>query len=129
LICGITGFDPFTLLLFNEQPVVISLVCLLKTGLAGLLSAYLFRIITNKYIGSFVASAIVPIVNTGLFIIGMLLINGTLLDLSLISEGSNALIAIITAFVGVNFFFELGVNLVFAPALFRLIKVLDKIKR
>jgi hypothetical protein len=59
----------------------------------------------------------------------MLLINGTLLDLSLISEGSNALIAIITAFVGVNFFFELGVNLVFAPALFRLIKVLDKIKR
>ena len=44
--CGILGADGFTNVLFATDPVIITLVCVLKTALAGTVSALLFKFIT-----------------------------------------------------------------------------------
>lgn len=125
---GILGADGFTNVLFATDPVVIILVCLLKTGVAGYLSGLLFKIIKkhNPYVAVFVASGIVPVVNSGLFIVGMLFITKSLYAVGFVAEGASAFATIILLFVGLNFVFEFAVNLIVAPALYRVISILDK---
>ncbi len=126
LILGIVGVDPFTGTLFNLEPVIIILTCILKTGLAGLISAFIYKAIKNKYVATFITSFSVPIINTSIFVLFMLLIKSTLISNGYIDGGTNAFIGIILTFVGVNFFFELAVNVILAPAIFRVFKAIFK---
>lgn len=124
---GILGADGFTNVLFVSDPVVITLVCILKTGVAGAISALLFKWLKkyNPYLAVFVASGVVPIINSGLFIVGMLMITDSLYASHFIAEGANALYTIVIVFVGLNFVFEFAVNVIFAPAIYRVITVID----
>ena len=64
-------FSPSTLAIFMPiSPIGTVIVCLLKTTLAGVLSGLVFNLLKNKnkIIGLVLASLIVPIVNTGIFI-------------------------------------------------------------
>ena len=81
LVCGIIiliqvimGIVPFYTAIWTGDPIVVTLTCLLKTTVAGFLGGFFYKIIakTNKVVATFVASAVVPIVNTALFIIGCL---------------------------------------------------------
>ena len=112
--------------LFSMTPVMIVLICLLKTTAAGLLGALLFKLIKNKWVGTFVSSAIVPTVNTLIFIIGMLIVSGPLSEAASFSEGQQALGFILTTLVGINYFAELALNLILAPALYRVINIVDR---
>jgi len=125
---GILGADGFTNVLFGVQPVVIIFVCILKTALAGALSALIFKWMykVNKYVGTFLAAGIVPVINTLIFVLGMLLIVPSLVSVGFIAEGANAFTTIIVGFVGLNFVFEFAVNLIVAPAIFRVVTVIDK---
>ena len=125
--CGILGADGFTNVLFATDPVVISLVCVLKTALAGTASALLFCAIKKRspFWATVIASAIVPVVNSGLFIAGMLTITDSLYAAGFIAEGASAFYTIVIVFVGLNFVFEFAVNTIVAPALYRVICVLD----
>ena len=46
---------------------------LVKGAMAGLISGIIYKIISNKKIGLFLAALMCPIVNTGLFLVGCLL--------------------------------------------------------
>ena len=74
LIQVITGMNPFYELIWAESPVVTTLTCLFKTMVAGWIAGWLYRLIAkkSKLGGVFAAAGIVPIVNTVLFILGML---------------------------------------------------------
>lgn len=124
---GIFGADGFTNVLFATDPVVIVLVCVLKTAVAGTVSALIFKALkkSNPYLAAFLASASVPVVNSGLFIVGMLCITGSLYEVGFIAEGANAFVIIVIGFVGLNFVFEFAVNLIVAPAIYRVLTVLD----
>ena len=76
LLSGVIGMDGFTNVLFGEAPVVITLVCVLKTALAGLAGALIFKFFYKKHrlLGTFLSAAATPIVNTGVFVLGMLTI-------------------------------------------------------
>ena len=126
--CGILGADGFTNVLFATDPVVIILVCVLKTAVAGAVSALLFKVISkyNGFVATIVAAGIVPVINSGLFILGMLLIIPSLRAAGFVAEGANAFVVILIGFVGLNFVFEFAVNLIVAPALYRVIKIIDK---
>lgn len=128
LNCGILGADGFTNVLFLSDPVMIILVCILKTAVAGLVCALLFKVLKkyNVYLAVLVAAGIVPIVNSGLFILGMLLIVPSLVNAGFIGEGANAFAVIVVGFVGLNFVFEFLLNVIMAPALYRVISVVDK---
>lgn len=60
----------FYYIIWTYSPVVTTLICILKTTVAGLVSGALFRLISRKntYAATFVASAAVPVVNTALFV-------------------------------------------------------------
>ena len=125
LIQVIMGLVPFYVLIWTESPFVASLTCLVKTTVAGLVAGILFKSIRKKnfYVAVFVASAIVPIINTALFIVGCL---GMWDAMVMIAGGTNILGFIIVSLVTFNFFAELGVNLLCAPALYRVVRAIDK---
>lgn len=128
VVVGMQG--PVFLFLFYHQPFVIVLICLVKTTAAGIVSGLLYRLIQrkNQYVAVFVAALSAPIVNTGLFILGCLCISGAV-QLSAEEFGfaySNAFSIIILIFVTYNFFIEFAINLVFAPALSTVVRVVEK---
>lgn len=127
LMYGITGADPFTSILFTDHPIITSLLCLGKGALAGLISglAYKFIVKKNKYVAIFTASAIAPIVNTGLFILGALFMSDTL-NANFITDGSTVIYYLVIGCAGVNFIIEFFVNLVLSPALFRVVNIVEK---
>ncbi len=124
---GVFGVDPFTNFLFVEHPVLTFLTCTVKTTAAGVLGGIIYSIISkkNKYLATFVASGIVPIINTGVFILGAL----TMYDsFSVLSSASNVSVMyyLIIMCAGVNFIVEFVINLLVAPAINTVVRVLDK---
>ena len=47
-VCGVTGFDGWTFLLFTEQPVLTVLLCLVKGTAAGAAAGLLNKLIARK---------------------------------------------------------------------------------
>ncbi len=125
LIQVILGLVPFYTIIWTGAPVPAALTCVVKTTVAGFLSGLVYKVLQKKkaYLAIFVASAIVPIVNTGLFIVGCVFMWNAI---ATIAGGSNMFGFILVSLVGFNFFVELAVNLLVAPALYRVIKVVDK---
>ncbi len=131
LIQVIMGGSPFYTVIWTYTPVITALTCLVKTTVAGLVAGLLFKIIEkkNSLAAVFVASAIVPILNTLLFVIGCLFMNESILVFqeSLGSYGGmNILIFILLVLVTFNFFIELIINLVLSPALHTVYRVIEK---
>lgn len=96
---------------------------LLKGILAGLCAGVVYRLLAKKNATAAVlaASITAPVVNTGIFVLGCLVF---FMDyVNSLAAGSNAFLFILTAFVGGNFFVELGVNLVLNPAILRIIRL------
>ena len=130
---GILGFfnglmallSPSTLAVFMPlHPFGTVLVCLLKCALAGVAAAFVYdlfrKIGKNRFlfntIGLFVASAIVPVINTGLFALGALVFFQDLLKASINETMPNIGAVLIFGFIGVNFFFELATTVFITPA-------------
>ena len=113
----------FYALIWLHDPVVTVLTCIVKTTAAGLLAGWLFRILKkkNETVAVFVAAGIVPIVNTALFIVGCLFMTAVQQ-----SASGNVLGYILTGLVTFNFFAEFAVNLLVAPALATVYKVVEK---
>ena len=132
IIDALCGLDPFTMYLLSEQPVMTVLLCLLKGTMAGVVSALVFKAIAkkHKYVAVFVSAALAPIVNTGIFVLGALLItepiNAYLSAAGLDIAGLSPFYIILVICVGVNFFVEFAINLVLAPALYTVETVVEK---
>ena len=137
LFWGMVGKDPFTALLFAENPGMTIVICLVKGSLCGLIPALVYKLIEpkNQLVASIVAAVLAPIVNTGVFILGSLIIQQDVMDASVIlfkenknidpeAMGFTALLFLVL--ISANFFIEFGVNVVFAPALGKLVPHLIK---
>lgn len=123
-VFGVVGVDPFTNILFVNSPVLTFLTCVVKITVAGGLAGWIYEIISkkNKYVATFVASALVPIVNTFIFILGGLAMYNTIAS----NFSEDVLYFLVIVCAGINFLIELGINLLVAPAIFSVVKVLDK---
>ncbi len=118
----ITGTDPGGNVLFTVNPFLTGLVCILKGAAAGFASGLVYKALNkvNFPLAVILAAVVAPIVNTGLFIIGMLLFFGE--TLTAWAAGTATLTYIFTGLVGINFLVEFGVNLVFSPAISTVIR-------
>lgn len=131
---GIVGKDIFTLYLFNANPVMTIVICIVKGTLAGIVPALLYKWLSgyeyknSKLVASIVASISAPIVNTGIFAIGCMIIKQDVLEVAskLSLDASNFITFIFVTLIGVNFFVEFVVNAVFSPALNKLALMLNK---
>ncbi len=112
-----------TSLFLAYNPFMTVLLCLLKTGLAGLFAGLIMKPFKNNhpFIGSILASIIVPLINTGLFLLGTFFIFS-----GAFSKEVNAeyFLFILTTLIGLNFFIELGVNACLSPVLYRIYQII-----
>ena len=125
-IFGVTGVDPFTAFLVQSQPILTFLTCVLKTTIAGVVGGLIYNAlkVKNKYVATFVTSAIVPILNTAIFIIGGFTMYNTINVLAS-GNGESVVYFLIITCAGVNFLIELSVNLIVAPAIHTVVRVLE----
>lgn len=127
LLNGVLMPDGFTNILIAENPAVTILTCLLKGSLAGFVPAIVFKLLKgkNELVATIVASFLAPVMNTGIFILGMLCMSGVISN-NFVSEGTSVLYFLVIGCAGVNFLIELAINAVLSPALYRIIKVVNK---
>lgn len=125
-IMCITGGDPGGAMVWAANPFLCAVMCVLKTALAGLCAGAVYKALENKnrYVAVLLAAIVAPIVNTGTFIIGMVLFfRDTLYTWA---GDTDALTYIIVGIVGVNFLVEFGVNVVLSPVV---VKIIDAVKK
>ncbi|MBO5285446.1 MAG: ECF transporter S component [Clostridia bacterium] len=126
-IFGVTGVDPFTQFLFSQHPVLTFLTCTVKITAAGALGGLVYKLISKKntYVATFVASAVVPVVNTALFIVGALTMYDSISALAS-PDGYGVVYFLVIVCAGVNFLIELAINVLVAPAIHTTVRVLEK---
>lgn len=138
LINGLTGADPFTSFLLHNTGMkgafVTALVCLVKATLAGLLSAFVYRILRGKSetLAIISAAAVAPIVNTGVFVLAMIFLlseelSAAMSALSGINIGNIGVANfVILSLSGINFVVEFLVNVILTPAVYPVTKLIKK---
>lgn len=113
----------------SVNPAATIILCILKTGLAGLAAGFIFKLfayfakksqnekkVKVLFAAGIIVSAIaVPVINTGLFIIG-----ATIFFSSVFGSFTGVINAVITT----NFLIEFAVSVVLSPALVTLVKIL-----
>ena len=126
-VFGVTGVDPFTNFLFSQHPILTFLTCTVKITAAGVLGGLVYKVLQNKnkHLATFVLSTVVPIVNTGIFILGALTMYDTFSVLAT-GEGVGVMYYLIIVCAGLNFLIELAINLLVAPAIYTVVGVLEK---
>ena len=129
--------SPFYTTIWTYSPVITSFTCIVKTTVAGLVAGLLYRVIAKKssIAAVFVAAGIVPIINTTLFILGCLCMSNTLTvfrdilvkDFEMVQfDGMNVFVFILVGVVTFNFFIEFAINMVLAPAIHRVMLIVEK---
>lgn len=127
LVMGVVGADQFTFILFSDHPFLTILTCVIKGSAAGFMSGFVYKLLKDKNLtlSTFVASAVAPIVNTGLFIVGAFCMADTL-NSNFVAENSNVVYFIFIGCAGINFLIELAINLVLAPSVCKIIKAVKR---
>ena len=113
---------------FAYNPLGTIIVCLLKTGLAGLAAGFVFKLFQKKNykVGIVLASLVVPIVNTGLFSIAALTLFKQLLLNGVSDTNQTIIYTLFVVWIGWNFFLEFGLNAAIAPAIFTSYRYIER---
>jgi uncharacterized membrane protein len=138
MIMGITGVDAFSFLLWTASPVWFIIVCLLKATLAGLFAGLIYKWLGKLFKGknslakTVIASVSAPIVNTGIFVLGMIFFYYDTLSAlpSQFPEAFGSFVSpmqlLFIGLAGFNFIGEFAVNLVLSPAIVRILDIIKK---
>ena len=124
VITCITAFDQGGAVLWSVSPILTALVCMVKGIAAGACAGLVYNAVSRKSVSGGVLSAAIvsPVVNTGLFIVALVvLFEPTLIEWAGLA-GKNVVTYILTGLVGINFIIELALNLVLSSVIVRLIK-------
>lgn len=121
----------FYYIIWTYSPVITTLICIVKTTVAGFVGGIVFRLISKKntLAATFTTAAIVPVINTALFVLGCLCMTDTILiyqDTMPDYDGMNIFVFICVGIVTVNFFIEFALNLIVSPALNSVYRVVEK---
>ena len=99
---------------------------MLKGILAGFMSGLVYDLLKKKNdtLATYVSGIFTPIVNTGIFVLGCFaFFMPTIREWANGSGETNAIKYIFVGMIGINFFIELAVGLVFSPSIARIIKI------
>ena len=101
---------------------------MVKGFLAGLCAGLVYNLLKskNRYLAVMAAAVVAPVVNTGIFIGGCLTFFMDFIKSGAADKAMGLGGYLIVAFVGLNFVFELLVNIVVSPALLTLLKLREK---
>ena len=120
-IACVAGWDVGGNILFTANPFLTGILCIVKGALAGLVAGVAFRAIEGRspMAASITAGVLCPVVNTGIFCIGLtLFFHDTLVAWA---GGTDLVYYIIFGLTGVNFLLELAINLVLSTVIVRVV--------
>lgn len=98
---------------------------MVKGIVAGLLAGLTYKLLkgVNPYLAVIVSAIVCPTVNTAIFLLGCLIFFVDTVTAGAVAEGMSVGGYLIVFFVGLNFVFELLLNILVSPALFRIIRL------
>ena len=113
----ISGNDAGGFVLFSQRPIITLLLCLVKSTAAG----YLAGLFAKRKSAVYLSAAVAPLVNTGIFILGLVVFFRD--TLVLWANGEEAVMQfILFSILGVNFLAELLLNLLLVPVILRILE-------
>lgn len=114
-------------LFFAWNPAATVVIVLLKGILAGLAAGVLYQLLErkNSFLAVLAAAVAYPVVNTGVFFLGSMLcfMEDCIQFAANLGITGSGPVVIMTVFIGFNFFFELGLDLVLSGVVDRLIQI------
>jgi len=127
MIGCITGTDIGGNMMWNYNPFVTALICIIKGVAAGALCGLIYQALhkRNQLFATVMAAIVCPVVNTALFTIGAVAVfKPVLLQWSSANGYGDDLIAyIFLGMIGLNFLIELAINLILSPVIVRILKL------
>ena len=124
LITGLFSWDGgFVLFLMSQNALATVAICIVKSTVAGYLCGLVYEFVSkkNQLLGVVLAAIVCPVVNTGLFIVGMMVFFYDFLVSS--AGGQSVIYFVIFGLVGINFLVELVTNVVLSSAISRIIGI------
>ena len=117
--------------MFLQTPVVTIVLCILKGAVAGWVSGLVYSALAklekNK-LGVILSAIACPIVNTGIFALGMFVFYNKLINEWAINyEFANGFAFVMIGCIGLNFVVEFAVNVLLIPAILRIIKIVKRL--
>ena len=101
---------------------------MIKGILSGFAAGLVYKLLEkmNRYLAVIASAVVCPIVNTGIFLLGCLVFFMDTVKGGAATEGISVGAYLIIFFVGLNFVFELLLNVILSPAILRIINIKKK---
>ena len=128
--CCISGMDVGGAILWNANPFLTAAICLIKGTAAGWVAGLIATAFKNSrtpWVGIVLAALAAPVVNTGLFLVGL----STCFYPVLVAwaGGQEILYYVVFGLVGINFIIEFALNAILSPTVTAIVKALKKTNR
>ncbi len=130
VVTGAAGYYSFEM--FRHLPAVTIAICMVKGTMAGLVSGLVYQPFRKKsgglqLLGTVLSAVSCPIVNTGIFAVGLMAFYGKLVSVWTVENGYATAVAFLFIFmIGVNFLVEFAINVLLIPAVMRIIRAVKK---
>ena len=113
-------------LALNAAGTVITVI--VKGIMAGFCAAWVYKLLEkyNRYFAVLMSAIVCPVVNTSIFLMGSLIFFKDTVIMGAAEKGVPVLAFLIVFYVGLNFVFELLVNIVVSPAIVRILDISKK---
>ena len=126
---GVLGGEYSTAILFQANPVILTIMCIGKTTVAGIVSGLTYKWLSksNAFVAVCVSALIIPIVNTGIYTLGIVIMRDTAAGLlGLDTNSAGMVFKALIGLIWLNFVLEMVINIIFVPMINRVIKVFNK---
>lgn len=131
LLASVFGLDGGGNILWVNNPLLTALICLVKGTAAGLVSGLIihaFAKAEHPNWGIILGALAAPVVNTGLFVGGTLLVFRDILAAwaDAWTKGTDTFTYIVFGLLGLNFLIELAINALLSPTAVRIVQAVRK---
>ncbi len=130
LITGLFGWDGGTVMyLLGQNAIACVLICIGKGAAAGWAAGLVYKLFEKKseHLAVVLAGIVCPVVNTGLFVLGMMAFYMSTLQAW--AGGTDMVYFVFIVLAGVNFLVELGVNLLLSSGITSIIRYAKRRER
>ncbi len=124
---AIMGQEPSTAFLFQTNPVILTLICIGKTTVAGAVAGLIFKLLENKNktLAVTLSSVILPIINTFIYMLGMVIMKESVASfLGLTNSSAGLVFTFVFGIIWLNFVLEIVVTAIFTPIIHRVVVAL-----
>ena len=117
--------------MFLQTPVITVILCVLKGTLAGWAPGLIYRAFAKHEkikLGVIISAVACPIVNTGIFALGLFVFYNALISTWAINNAfANGFTFVMVGCIGLNFLVEFAVNVLLIPVALRMIKIVKRL--